>query len=203
MPFPGCRPVPGRRGPRRGLPTSVFIASNGLALQVSADIRPPAFCGLQIARAAEARALSVRVGRGPLGLRGAHAGRSSRVIAAGPEARTLLFSVSAVHDSLRLPRALRAFVGDACGCHAVPRALRCRSTTARRSWRVSCWEGRFGASRRRLMVVITLLCAMSGRENLPSRPVTGGGQIREFRPQGEPGGATRPRSMSLGRERPA
>lgn len=96
-----------------------------LSLQVSADTPAAAFLRVHIGRAAEARAPSVRVGAEvPSACAVLTLDDQGRVIAAGTEAWTLLRSGSPAEDPLRLPRALRAFVEDACISRAVPRALR-------------------------------------------------------------------------------
>jgi len=171
-----------------------------LALQVSADTPATSFLRTQIGRAAEAHALSVRVGTEvPSACAVLTLDDQGRVIAAGPEAWMLLRSGSAVDDCLRLPRALRAFVED-CDSHAVPRALRVplddgSSELAGIVLGVDLVRHAVGA-----MHVITLLLCDVGPVH-PAEPlVSGRGQIREFRRRVNPGSEA-PAQMNLAAER--
>jgi hypothetical protein len=173
-----------------------------LARQVSADTPAASFLRVQIGRAAEAHALSVRVGtEAPSACAVLTLDDQGRVIAAGAEAWLLLGSGSAVEDPLRLPRALRAFVEDASGGHAVPRALRVplddgSSELAGIVLGVDLVRHAVGAMR-----VITLLLCDVGPER-PAEPAASGGEVREFRRKGRVlSGA--PASMDLAAERPA
>ena len=175
-----------------------------LARQVSADTPAASFLRVQIGRAAEARALSVRVGAEvPSACAVLTLDDQGRVIAAGAEAWTLLRSGSATEDPLRLPRALRAFVADACGSHAVPKALRVplddgSSELAGIVLGVDLVRHAVGA-----MLVITLLLCDVGPTQPAAQPAMGGrGQLREFRHKARLPSDS-PASMSLAAERPA
>ena len=174
-----------------------------LAQQVSADTPATSFLRTQIGRAAEAHALSVRVGTEvPSACAVVTLDDQGRVIAAGPEAWRLLRSGSAVEDPLRLPRALRAFVEDACGSHAVPKALRVplddgSSELAGIVLGVDLVRHAVGA----MQVITLLLCDVGPAQ--PAEPlVSGRGQIREFRRKARPGSEA-PTSINLAAERPA
>lgn len=174
-----------------------------LARQVSADTPAASFLRLQLGRAAEARALSTRVGTEvPSACAVLTLDDQGRVIAASAEAWGLLRSGSATEDPLRLPRALRTFVEDACSSHAVPRALRVplddgSSELAGIVLGVDLVRHAVGA-----MLVITLLLCDVGQPT-PAEPAASGlAQVREFRRKGRvPGGATT--SMDLAAEGPA
>jgi len=174
-----------------------------LARQVSADTPAASFLRLQIGRAAEARALSSRVGTEvPSACAVLTLDDQGRVIAAGAEAWTLLRSGSAAEDPLRLPRALRAFVEDACGSHAVPRALRVplddgSSELAGIVLGVDLVRHAVGA-----MLVITLLLCDVGPALTAEPAARGRGQVREFRRTSRVASEA-PTSMNLAAERPA
>ncbi len=173
-----------------------------LARQVSADTPAAGFLRLQIGRAVEARTLSARVGTEvPLACAVLTLDDQGRVIAAGAEAWALLRSGSAAEDPLRLPRALRAFVEDACGSHAVPRALRVplddgSSELAGIVLGVDLVRHALGAMR----VITLLLCDMGPASH--AEPAAGGrGEVREFRRKGHLTAVHA--SMDLPAERPA
>lgn len=173
-----------------------------LARQVSADTPAAAFLRAQISRAAEVRTLSARAsGQVPSACAVLTLDGQGRVIAAGAEAWTLLGSGSPNEDPLRLPRALRGFVADACVSRTVPRALR-----------VPLDDGSaelagivLGVDRVRhavgAMMVITLLLCDVGTAEPAESAATGRGQVRPFRRSSRLGGS--PASVALGVERPA
>jgi hypothetical protein len=174
-----------------------------LSRQVSVDTPAASFLRLQIGRAAEARALSTRVGAEvPSACAVLTLDDQGRVLAAGAEAWTLLRSGSAAEDPLRLPRALRAFVEDACGSHAVPRALRVplddgSSELAGIVLGVDLVRHAVGA-----MLVITLLLCDVGPARPAEQPVAGSlGQVRQFRPKNSV--APMPTSVNIAAGRPA
>lgn len=173
-----------------------------LSRQVSVDTPAASFLRSQIGRAAEARALSARLGKAvPSSCAVITLDDQGRVIAAGAEAWAVLRSGSPSQDPLRLPRALRAFVEDAVVSHAVPRALRVplddgSSELAGIVLGVDLVRHAVGA----MMVVTLLLCDVgSAGPEAPARP--GRGEIREFRPKGGLAGA--PAAINLAAERPA
>jgi len=153
-----------------------------LSRQVSPDTPAVGFLRIQIGRAAEARALSVRVGTEvPSACAVLTLDDQGRVIAAGAEAWTLLRSGSPAEDPLRLPRALRAFVEDACISRAVPRALRVplddgSSELAGIVLGVDLVRHAVGALR-----VITLLLCDVGPALAAEPAMPGRGEVREFR----------------------
>ena len=174
-----------------------------LARQVSADTPAASFLRSQIGRAAEARALTVRVGTEvPSACAVLTLDDQGRVIAAGAEAWALLRSGSATEDPLRLPRALRAFVEDACGSHAVPKALRVplddgSSELAGIVLGVDLVRHAVGA-----MLVVTMLLCDVGPERPAEPAATSRGDVRQFRREGRiASGAAG--SMDLAAERPA
>jgi len=163
---------------------------NWLSRQVSADTPAAGFLRVQIGRAAEAGALSVRVGTEvPSACAVLTLDDQGRVMAAGAEAWTLLRSGSPTEDPLRLPRALRAFVEDACLSRAVPMALRVplddgSSELAGIVLGVDLVRHAVGAMR-----VITLLLCDVGPAVVAEPAVRGRGQVREFRRKPSPAGA--------------
>jgi hypothetical protein len=174
-----------------------------LGRQVSADTPAAGFLRLQIGRAAEARALSARLGTEvPSACAVLTLDDQGRVIAAGAEAWALLRSGSAAEDTLRLPRALRAFVQDACGSHTVPKALRVplddgSSELAGIVLGVDQVRHAVGAMR----LITLLLCDVGARHAEPAAG-NGRGEVREFRRKGRVATAA-PASMDLAAERPA
>ena len=173
-----------------------------LSRQVAPDAPAAGFLRIQIGRAAEARALSVRVGTEvPSACAVLTLDDQGRVIAAGAEAWTLLRSGAPAEDPLRLPRALRAFVEDACNSRTVPRALRVplddgSSELAGIVLGVDLVRHAVGALR-----VITLLLCDVGPALAPEPAVRGRGEVREFRRKAALAGA--PALMNLSAERPA
>ena len=175
---------------------------NWLSRQGAPDTPAAGFLRLQIGRAAEARALSVKVGTEmPSACAVLTLDDKGRVMAAGAEAWSLLGSGSPAEDPLRLPRALRAFVEDACISRAVPRALRVplddgSSELAGIVLGVDVVRHAVGA----LRVITLLLCDVG-----PSRPAEAAvgcrGEVREFRRK--PRHAAAPAWVSLAAERPA
>jgi hypothetical protein len=161
-----------------------------LSCQVAPDTPVAGFLRLQIGRAAEARAMSVRVGTEvPSACAVLTLDDQGRVIAAGAEAWSLLGSGSPAEDPLRLPRALRAFVEDACISRAVPRALRVplddgSSELAGIVLSVDMVRHAVGALR-----VITLLLCDVGQSRPAETGVCGRGEVREFRRKPSQAGA--------------
>jgi hypothetical protein len=178
------------------------LCEDWLARQVNADTPAAGFLRLQIGRAAEARTLSCRADTDvPSACAVLSLDDQGRVIAAGAEAWSLLRSGSPAEDPLRLPRALRGFVEDACLSRAVPKALRVplddgSSQLAGIVLGVDEACHAVGAMR-----VITLLLCDVG-PGAPAELARNRGQVREFRRK--PGlAAAAPVSMDLAVERPA
>jgi hypothetical protein len=172
-----------------------------LSSQVSAETPAAGFLRVQIGRAAEARALSVRVGTEvPSACAVLTLDDQGRVIAAGAEAWTLLRSGSPARDPLRLPRALRVFVEDACISPAVPRALRVplddgSSELAGIVLGVDLVRHAVGAMR----VITLLLCDVGPAAMAAESAPRARGDVREFRRKGSVAAA--PASVNLAAER--
>lgn len=173
-----------------------------LARQVSADTQAATFLRTQIGRATEALTGSARTSsQVPSACAVLTLDDQGRVIAAGAEAWTLLGAGSPTEDPLRLPRALRGFVEDACVSRTVPRALRVplddgSAELAGIVLGVDRVRHAVGA----MMVITLLLCDVGPAE--PAEPaVTARGQVRPFRRASRLGAS--PASVALNVERPA
>lgn len=159
-----------------------------LGRQIVSDTPAVRFLRTQLARAAEALALTGRAGStdvpgDPAACAVLTVDDRARLIAAGPEAWSLFRSGSAADDPLRLPSTLRAFIEDVSRGPSVPRALRIplddgSSELAGIVLGVDQVHHAVGSMR----VITLLLCDVGGRDDRAAAPAPPPrGEVREFR----------------------
>ena len=158
------------------------------------------FLRLQIHRASEARAISIRAGAEvPSACAVVTLDGQGRVVAAGAEAWSLLGCGSRIEGPLRLPLALRAFAEDAALSPSVPRALRIPLDDGARELAgivLGVDEVRHAVGAMRVLTV--LLCDVDeARAGVSATR----GELREFRKKGVVAGSPPPIAMTLAAER--